>query len=336
MPDDLEPELETFKGWLEAQNCYVFTINGFPYGSFHGTRVKEQVYCPDWREESRVAYTKQLFRMLVQLLPDGIAGSVSTVPLSFKPFLTLDDELSACIAHLHDMARFLAELSASCGHELHLGLEPEPLCTIETSAEAIAFFERLHQGADAELSAQISRHIGINYDTCHLAVEYEEAATALAALQAAGIRISKLHLSSALRLPNPAEHAELLAPFVEPTYLHQVVMAEQGQVRRRVADLDLALAEHQRDPHGCGDEWRVHFHVPLHAAPELPVMDTRDQLLAALEWLGENPGACHHLEMETYTWGVLPSAIKAGDVVDQLAREYEWTLMALGQTGFAH
>src|SRR4051812_23941199 len=79
-------ELAAFQRWLEKHDCYVFTINGFPYGSFHGARVKEQVYAPDWSTAERVAYTRQLFVLLDQLAPKRAAGSVSTVPLTFKSF----------------------------------------------------------------------------------------------------------------------------------------------------------------------------------------------------------------------------------------------------------
>ncbi|MGH7947499.1 MAG: metabolite traffic protein EboE, partial [Opitutaceae bacterium] len=53
--------LLAFQRWLQRHECYVFTINGFPYGNFHGSRVKEQVYAPDWSTPERVAYTQQLF-----------------------------------------------------------------------------------------------------------------------------------------------------------------------------------------------------------------------------------------------------------------------------------
>src|SRR5438132_878800 len=44
------PLMMAFRRWLDAHDLYVFTINAFPYGAFHGTRVKEDVYRPDWLE----------------------------------------------------------------------------------------------------------------------------------------------------------------------------------------------------------------------------------------------------------------------------------------------
>ena len=60
---------------------------------------------------------------------------------------------------------------------------------------------------------------------------------------------------------------------------------------------------------------------------------TADELLGALDWLAAHPGVCPHLEMETYTWEVLPAALRAGRVEDQIAREYAWTLARLRERG---
>jgi hypothetical protein len=325
--------LLAFQRWLERHDCYVFTINGFPFGSFHGTRVKEQVYAPDWSTGERLAYTRQLFELLVQLLPAGVAGSVSTVPGSFKGFMTGDPGRRAAIfANLTACGNAIAELSARTGRDLHLGLEPEPLCLLETSLETVDFFEAWRtadRGAEALL-----RHVGVNYDCCHLAVEFESAATALDRLTKAGLRLSKIHLSSALRVRPDAAGRAALAAFVEPVYLHQVVVGSAGtqEVRQRYVDLPDALADAR--PSLPDDEWRVHFHVPLHANPGAPFADTRDHLIATLDWLQANRGACEHLEMETYTWEVLPPALRL-PIGDQLVREYVWALDALGRRGLA-
>ncbi len=325
--------LDAFRRWLDARNSYVFTINGFPYGSFHGTRVKEQVYAPDWSTPERLAYTNGLFDLLAQLLPEGVAGSVSTVPVSFKGFARPAGHAHACYANLSACARHLERLCERTGRDLHLGLEPEPMCVLETTAETVAFFEGW---ASADTSAaHWRRYVGVNYDCCHLAVEFESAPAALGHLAAAGIRLSKLHLSSALRVRPDAAAREALRAFVEPVYLHQVVAgrSDTGEVFRRYTDLPDALADSAavRDD----EEWRVHFHVPLHASPGAPFGDTRDHLLGALDWLAAHPGACTHLEMETYTWEVLPPALRLG-IEDQLVREYAWSLGELSRRGLAH
>ena len=104
--------LEEFAQWLQETNTYVFTINGFPYGDFHGTRVKEKVYQPDWTNPERLHYTKQLFEVVARLAPADCGGSVSTLPGSFKEFGA--DE-GTIFKHLEECAEFVAELSRKDG-----------------------------------------------------------------------------------------------------------------------------------------------------------------------------------------------------------------------------
>lgn len=327
--------LLAFQRWLEKHDCYVFTINGFPYGSFHGTRVKEQAYAPDWSTPERVAYTQQLFELLVKLAPAGAACSVSTVPGSFKGFVAAEPERRAAIfANLTQCGRAIAALAEKTGRDLHLGLEPEPACLIETSEETVAFFDAWRASDRTVESEALLRRVGVNYDCCHLAIEFEPATTALDRIAAAGLRLSKLHLSSALRVRPDAVGRKALEAFAEPVYLHQVVVGRAGshEVRRRFVDLPDALGA--AEPSRPDDEWRIHFHVPLHAAPGAPFGDTRDHLVEALDWMAARPGACTHFEMETYTWEVLPPAMRL-PIEDQLVREYAWTLETLAARGLA-
>ncbi len=325
-----QPEmLKNFKQWLEIQNAYVFTINGFPYGNFHGQRVKEKVYQPDWTEPSRLSYTITLFEILAFLLAEGSEGSVSTLPASFKEFHSGDLPEDG-YQHLLTCAEKIEELSVQHGLDLHLGLEPEPLGWFETTSETLVFFEELLKRAkDPEL---VRRRIGVNYDCCHLALEYEDAKEGLTALQDAGIRLSKLHISSALQTsPNP-KNLNTLQNYVEEVYLHQVIAARQGEVVTRIKDLDLALSQTGGGKMDA-DEWRIHFHVPLHASPGNGLGDTRGHVTDTLDWLADHPHACRHLEMETYTWEVLPNEMRSLNVVDQVIKEYDWTLDALEQRG---
>jgi hypothetical protein len=324
--------LVKFQRWLGKKACYVFTINGFPYGQFHGARVKEQVYAPDWTSSERVAYTNRLFDLLAKLLPAGVAGSVSTVPGSFKEFIQTDAQKKRIRENIWRCVEHLAAVSEKTGRTLHLGLEPEPLCLLENSAETILFFEQLR--AEHNGDARLDQFLGVNYDTCHFAVEFEESRAALNSLRAAGIKLSKLHLSSALKTKATTEARAMLKNFADDVYLHQVVARDETGILKFYRDLADALkfqpsAANLQPP----ADWRIHFHVPLHAPAAPPFENTNDHLLSALDWLAENPRLCPHLEMETYTWEVLPPDLKARTVVDQLAAEYRWTLARLAERG---
>jgi len=324
--------LSTFQNWLDDKNCYIFTINGFPYGNFHGERVKEQVYRPDWTETDRLEYTVLLFKILENLLQPGEEGSVSTLPASFKEFHPANEIPASTYENLSQCALEIDRIKQAKGLDLHLGLEPEPLGSFETTEETLSFFEQLNKHAGNE---NLSTLIGVNYDCCHLAVEYENASDGLNQLKQAGIRLSKLHLSSALKAEPTMENLKTLQSFVEEVYLHQVVVGKEGNILRRHKDLDIALKEEIEKQYEPGDEWRIHFHVPLHTSPKEPLGDTKNHVLDTLDWLAMNPSVCRHLEMETYTWEVLPSELQTLDVVEQVAKEYEWTLHALQKRGLA-
>ena len=323
--------LNAFRDWLVRHECYVFTINGFPYGQFHGSRVKEQVYRPDWSAPERLDYTRRLFTILAQLMdlaPVGCEGSVSTLPGSFKAFGLSDAQQQAIRRNLWECVDHMETLSRATGRGLHLGLEPEPLCLFETTAETVAFFEAL--AAERPGDERWRTYLGVNFDVCHLACEFEEPAKALASLNERGIRISKIHLSAALRMQPTPKAREALKPFADDVYLHQVIVGAGGKRLRDYLDLGEAL----RLPLQCDEtEWRVHFHVPLHMEEGSLFGTTAAENGAVLEQLAQNPALCQHLEMETYTWGVLPAELRSRDVVEQLAAEYAWCFAQLERLG---
>ena len=324
-----------FQRWLERNDCYIFTINGFPYGTFHGAPVKEQVYLPDWTSPDRLAYTNLLFDLLAKLVPDGVAGSVSTLPGGFKAFIKSEDQLKAIRQNLWRCVEHISHLSERSGKKLHLGLEPEPLCLLENSAETISFFSQMR--AEHKSDPRLDEFLGVNYDCCHFAVEFEEAGSALAALEKAGIRISKIHLSSALKARPTPEAMTALQKFSDRVYLHQVIERGPDGKLTFFRDLPDALGSNSgfKTHNSKLLEWRVHFHVPLHAAAVSPFQNTIDHLSGVLDWVAKNPKACSHLEMETYTWEVLPPELKSRTVVEQLAAEYDWTLAQLTKRGLA-
>ncbi len=330
--------LTEFRKWLDAENCYVFTINGFPYGSFHGTRVKEQVYAPDWTADERVVYTNRLFDLLAQIVPEGVEGSVSTVPCSFKEFITNESQVAAMRRNLWRTVEHIAKVSERTGKKLHLGLEPEPLCYLETSEEMVQFYNQMRD--ERPQDARLGEHLGVNYDNCHLAIEYEEPKDVIARFQANGVKISKLHFSSALKVRPTTQVREALKSFVDTVYFHQVIERDAHGNIKRYKDLDVALDEFaareartQKPETGNGLEWRIHFHIPLHSEPTAIYESTSDHIQGVLDILAKNPSLCPHIEMETYTWEVMPDAMKKRNVVDQLVKEYEWTLNEFARRG---
>jgi sugar phosphate isomerase/epimerase len=332
--------LQEFRAFLDGEGLYVAIINGFPYGPFHGTHVKAAVYAPDWRDQARVAYTHDLIETLQVLLPDGLDGGVSTAPLSYKPWMAAADAggWTAIVQNVVRVAERLVRVAESSGRTIHLDIEPEPDCSIENTDETIEFFEQrlLPLGAPmlaGALGTSVDRarahlldHVRLCFDCCHFAVEFEDAAAALDRIRAAGIRIGRAQLSSALDvvLPDdPAEHERVrqrLAAFADAVYLHQVVERRSDGLRHYL-DLPDAL-ERPRDAHAKA--WRIHFHVPLFAA-DYGALGSTQRYVAEVIGLLLRSGATRHLEIETYTWDVLPSGLKL-DLLESIAREYEWVL----------
>lgn len=308
---------------LQRRGLSCHTLNAFPYGDFHSERVKEQVYLPDWGERRRLEYTRRCAAVLAELLPEDADGSISTLPLGFKPFDRPADFRERAAEQLLALAGELSRLRAESGRVVRLAIEPEPFCLLETTPETIAFFRFLFDCADrAGTPEAVREHVGVCYDVCHQAVEFEDVAASIGQLDAEGIRINKVHVSCALKIPRPADDAEArreLARYVEPRYLHQTIARRPDRGLARAVDLTRELALEPPAEFRTAEQWRVHFHVPVDAERLGPLQTTRAELkqaLAAVAGLDYAP----HLEVETYTWEVLPDGGKV-DLVDGLAAE---------------
>ena len=331
-------QLAEFAAWLADHGMYVFTVNGFPYGEFHGTRVKEQVYAPDWRTPQRLAYTLCLGRILAALLPVGGEGSISTVPGSYKAWCpTLLEAEQARFGIVHAAVE-LAELSERTGRTIRLALEPEPDCLLESGAEMLAFWDGLFQAENLEvlgcmavrpletLEKALRGHLGFCVDTCHLAVNFADATAVLRQLLAAGVPVPKVQVSAAPKLALTVANLASLEPLRDPVYLHQTRVRLPDGTIRRFADLPeraeiAALAETL--PPG---ELRTHFHVPLGWDGDSTVGTTREELTPEFFRLLATGEVTPHIELETYTFSVLPDAWRARSVEESLAAEYEWFL----------
>ncbi|WP_088893522.1 metabolite traffic protein EboE [Leptolyngbya ohadii] len=338
--------LSQFQAWLQEQDLYVFTVNGFPFGGFHHQIVKDRVYAPDWSLQERLTYTQRLIHILATLLPEGMDGGISTLPLSYKPWWREDTAAMELVfqrstLNLVEAVMTMAQVHQSTGKLIHLDLEPEPDGLIENAQETIAFFQNWllpigipalikGLGVHADTAEMLlKRHIRLCYDTCHFAVEYEEPKSALTALREAGIAIGKFQLSAALKinLPEPSQRqslVEALTPFAESTYLHQVISRYADGTLQHYPDLTEALPALSTDE---AIEWRTHFHVPIFVDEYSTFASTQDHISHILEYLSLAP-ECTHLEIETYTWDVLPPDMKL-DILESIEREYVWVLKTL-------
>jgi sugar phosphate isomerase/epimerase len=331
---------EELQELLCQHELYVFTLNGFPYGPFHGHAVKEAVYRPDWSEPARLSYTRRLVDILACVLPDGIEGSISTVPGCFRP-RSSEPGIVESIAHaLLSCTAELWRRAEETGTSIVLALEPEPHCLLERIDETIDFFEQhLLRGAafaafvettglDAtKAEAAIRRHLGVCLDTCHAAVEFEDPTSCVDRLCAADIRIAKVQVTTGLRVrPVTAATVERLHAFADPVYLHQTV-ARRGETLTRFLDLPQAIEAHRSGEHHA-DEWRIHFHVPVFCEQLHPFENTQAFASRCLDAV-VTADASRHFEVETYTWDVLPPEHRSGSVDEAIAREILWTVERL-------
>lgn len=323
--------LAELKRRLDVGGMYAFTVNGFPYGAFHGRSVKQNVYEPDWASSERRDYTLRLAAILVALLPDGVNGTISTVPLGYARPEKSPDTLADMADNLRQVVAGLWRLEQTTGRRITLALEPEPDCVLQTTADVLTVFnqyfyapeflrrlaEECGVGVDGARDV-CARHLGVCVDTCHAAVEFESAESVFELLREHGITVGKVQLSSGLRVAigNGAARAAL-SRFDEPVYLHQAVVRRAGGALVRYADLGEALA---REP-TQDSEWRVHFHVPLHVAAYAELGSTRSFVEAVLALHRLSP-LTEHLEVETYTWDVLPE--RPSSIVESIAQELAW------------
>ena len=331
--------IEDAREFFAEHQLYPFTINGFPYGRFHQGPVKENVYAPDWRTPERRDYTMQLADIFTSFLPPSVDGSISTVPGSFKPWIETTADKEVMARNLAAVVAYFAAVRDDTGQEIHLGLEPEPDCFLETTAETIAYYkdyllgtgveelQRIIGCGQAQAEEMMRRHLGVCFDTCHVALQFEDLVESWRAYRNAGIRISKVQLSAAIQTDADAESMEALKKFVEPVYLHQVKALGESGARFAWFDLQDALNEIPTYPDV--KFVRVHFHVPLFFGGAGPLQSTSAELTPAFfqELRG---GYCSHLEIETYTFNVLPPDVNPGDMVKSIAREYAWVLQRLG------
>lgn len=336
-----EQQRNAFKDWLAENNAYVFTMNGFPYGNFHHAVVKDQVHAPDWTTDDRLQYTLRLFDVLASLVPKGVEGGISTSPLTYKYWF--DDHASLLKARSTATANIVALVSelylkrVQKGVLLHLDIEPEPDGMLETGREFIDWYisDLLPMAlktlpaqlgiSESDAETAVRDHVNLCYDVCHFAIGYEHHQDVIAELNEKKIKVGKIQISAALKADFPdnradrSEIAEAFRRFDEPTYLHQVVGRTADDKLIRYPDLPIALANvHNSEV----KQWRAHFHVPVFIADMGLLQSTQSDIVDVLK-LQTNKPFTNHMEVETYTWEVLPDTLKVP--IDQsIIRELNW------------
>jgi hypothetical protein len=327
-------EREKLKKFLGDNDMYLYTVNAFPYGAFKGTVVKEQVYEPDWRSEERTQYTIDVANVLADVCPADVSPSIQSAPLGFKPRVTGGEVVASYTDHVLRVVAHLTALQARTGRTVTLALEPEPYCFLETTDETVDYFtHHLYSGAAAETLARLARmpiseahvalrrHLGVVFDICHQAVEYENIPESLQKLVDAGIPIFKLQEAAALHIPQVTQPiVDTLKRYAKTIYLTQTVEKKDGRLTRFL-NLEDAFAAWEKDP--GPREWRTHFHVPVFLDDLGPFRTTRFAIEDALRF-HKAKTLSGQLEIETYTWDVLPENLKTGDIVDYVSRELEW------------
>lgn len=306
---------------LTSNGLTVRTLNAFPYAGFHAEVVKKAVYRPRWGDPARSEYTVHCAEVLGALLAEGAAGSLSTLPLGWREdWSRADDE--AATAALAEVCASLRTLHESTGRRIRLAIEPEPGCALDTIADVVDWL-----GPRVQAGALDPDYLGVCVDTCHLAVSYADPAAEIEAIRAAGLQVVKIQASAAPEVPDPADpaHRAAIAQFVESRYLHQTRERASDGIVLGADDLDEALTLLP-----AAGPWRVHFHIPIHTEPAPPLRSTRASIVETLRALaGQSGTADIDVEVETYTWGVLPPETAGVDLVTGITEEMRWLTAAV-------
>lgn len=338
-------KLSVFQSWLKENDCYVFTMNGFPFGHFHHTKVKDKVHEPDWTTQDRVDYTIRLAQVLAEILPPGMTGGISTSPLTYRHWHSehhLEAVFKETTSRIIEVVAELINIKEYTGKSIHLDIEPEPDGLLENGLEFIHWYENylLPLGIDIlkdqfnrtteEATAAIREHVQLCYDICHFAVGFENHSEIITLLKQKNISIGKIQISAALKATFPTEEIQrkkiiqVFEQFNESTYLHQVIARQQDGSLKKYRDLPDALEDAKNSP---AIEWRSHFHVPLFVENYGLLQSTRQDIITILNLHRQHP-LSKHLEIETYTWDVLPDTLKL-PMTESIIRELEWVQESL-------
>jgi len=347
-----------FAARLVDGGLHAFTFNAFPFGGFHRPGLKEGVFAPPWHDLRRREYT-----LAVASIAERCARAASKDRGGHVSISTHAGGFGAAgraraAEGFGEAAAALLELGAETGVHVVLAIEPEPRSAANDTREFIELARSLRSaGADAaadagglepaQAEAAVTGHLGLCLDACHAAVEFEAPEVAVGAAREAGHPLGKLQLSNALALRDPGSHDAARARFLaldEPVFLHQTTAQTRDGSLLRARDLgevNAALVAGERTWLDAL-EWRCHFHVPVHLGPAIAsgLGTTADHAADLLARALGDPSLWGtrdlHLEVETYTFDVLPREARgAGELVDVLERETRHAIDGLHRAGWA-
>ena len=322
------------KNYCLENDLYIFTVNAFPFGPFKGQEVKAEVYEPDWTTEARTQYTMNIANILAEVTASDVEPTIQSAPLAFRPKSQSAEYQDKFNENIYRVIAHLMKLEKETGRRVKLALEPEPFCFLETIPETVEWFKKKVYSLSAaerivELSGQplaevfgaVRRYLGVVLDICHQSVQFEDIADDIKQLSEAGIPIYKLQEAAALMVENVTpEIVNELKKYTGTIYLSQTNQLLSGNLTRFL-NLEDAIAEWEKNP--GPRQWRTHFHVPVFLKDLGAFQTTRGGIDAALKVHARTPVSTH-LEIETYTWDVLPEHLKTGDIIEYVVRELEY------------
>jgi hypothetical protein len=334
---------------LEDAGLVLFSINAYPLLDFHARRVKEKVYQPSWAEPARAHWTSAIARVFAGLLHEEVPGSISTLGGEFRRRTHGGATFQSLAWNYLEVIESLIDIQETIGRTIVLAVEPEPETTFETAADVIDFFqdhllplarERWRTRCSRErIEADLRRFFTVNVDTCHLSVLFEDQVESLRKLEAAGLRLGKMHVTNAVALRDPYRARggyEDLRGMDEPRYFHQFCgRDDEGAIVWRGLDLDELPARLERGQHPPVVELRSHFHVPLYLKRYRRLGTTQEETAAAVREVVRRRST-RHLVLETYTWPILMGrragatpAERRERLIAGIAREFRWLLQVL-------
>lgn len=347
--------LQRIREELHEMRLIPYTFNGFPQGDFHSAVVKHRVYQPTWWERARSEYTRNLIQLIDQLLPQGMDGSISTLPIAWGSPAPTEEQLVQSATYLTEIAIELNRLFESTGRTVVIAIEPEPGCALTDTSSLRRFFDDyLSAPRLSEYTASIVRkYITMCHDICHAAVMAEDQAYELRTNREHGIRVGKVQVSSAIAVEwdqltaeDRSEALEQLSQFAEDRYLHQTMVIDPDGTKQLHEDLPAVL----RDPKLRRGQWRIHFHVPIYLKGWGHLKTTQHEILKWIEIAKSSrasgqkatesgspkdstQGLYPHCEVETYAWGVLPDALRVPSLHHGIASELKWLRDSMGSMG---